>query len=290
MGEEKKLDQESIAAIQKLETFLWEKAQHEGSLQNILLDENGRYSETAMTVTLAEHLFKKLAPGQNYAIDNRTSGKNECACGSKNCKHEKHFECTGIGDVNSSSGRNIIEVKCSLERSRNAVKDQATAQTIVFSFLQRETHLNLFIPNILISPDEFRIIMYDADNDILICSESLCIVDDSESLENSSIILIWMVLHYETFLEDVTCCFKNGDRIMQKYQAELSYEARQKYRNAIKFCEEKGAGSTDKAVFPDSKSLSEGENVCGASIDKKFEKLGIDDNTGSKSPETKKGQ
>ena len=41
----------------------------------------------------------------------------------------------------------------------NEAENQAIAQTIVFSYIQR-------IPNILISPDHFRILMYDSHNDV----------------------------------------------------------------------------------------------------------------------------
>lgn len=97
-------------------------------------------------------------------------------------------------------GRAIIEVKQSL--SNPMVVDQAVSQTIVFSFIQEKEYpsAHSFVPNILISRDEFRVIMYDATNDILICSQPLYIFEET-SLNESSIIILWMVLHYRVFLK-----------------------------------------------------------------------------------------
>lgn len=50
-----------------------------------------------MTVTLAEHLFKQLAPVESYVIDNGTRGKSGCKCLWEGCSRVKHFGDTGIG-------------------------------------------------------------------------------------------------------------------------------------------------------------------------------------------------
>lgn len=71
--------------------------------------------------------------------------------------------------------------------------DQAIAQTVVFSFLQKGESPNIFIPNILISPKEFRVIMYNAENDLLICSQPLNLFtkqDSSDSLNFSSVLVL----------------------------------------------------------------------------------------------------
>lgn len=71
---------------------------HETSLTTILLDEDNRFSEADMTVTLAEHLFKYLAPKKSYVVDNGTRGKSACKCGSKDlCSKKTHFGETGLG-------------------------------------------------------------------------------------------------------------------------------------------------------------------------------------------------
>lgn len=73
--------------------------QHKKSLTVILLDKDKKYSEADLTVTLAEHLFKWLAPEQSYVIDKRARGKNHCKCGSNICSKELYFGQTGIGKI-----------------------------------------------------------------------------------------------------------------------------------------------------------------------------------------------
>lgn len=51
-------------------------------------------SETDITITLAEHLLGKLAPGHTYVIDHRVKGKGKCECG---CGVQPNFGSTGIG-------------------------------------------------------------------------------------------------------------------------------------------------------------------------------------------------
>lgn len=112
-------------------------------------------------------------------------------------------DCDDDNEYSSSGGKTISESKLFL--SKTSAENRAVAQTIVFSFLHRKRHPefpNLLIPNILISPQEFRIIMYDAVNDILMCSVPLPIFQPypSNSLEIASIIILWMVLHHRIFL------------------------------------------------------------------------------------------
>lgn len=54
-------------------------------------------AEGKLSVTLAEHLFQKLAPGQGYMIDNNTKGKDHCSCGS--CKQCPKSGNTYIGMI-----------------------------------------------------------------------------------------------------------------------------------------------------------------------------------------------
>ena len=85
------------------------------------------------------------------------------------------------------------------------VDSQAIAQTIVFSFIERKRYPNPKISNILIPNDSIRIIMYDAVNNILICSLPLSIFQSypSKSLEIAFIIILWMVLHYRMFCDGI---------------------------------------------------------------------------------------
>lgn len=163
----------------------------------------------------------------------------------------------------SVSWRNIIEVKRSLSRSKFAVMDQAIAQTIVFSFFQRKGSPNIFIPNILISPKEFRVIMYNAENDLLICSEPLNLFTEQEStrcLNVSAVIVLWMVLHYKTFLEDVKQVVQED--FIQHVKAEFNPKSNNNiYWTKIESSVKRFPTPTNEGYFPDSKSLAKGKNV-----------------------------
>lgn len=288
------LDERNTTAINVLEAFIKEKVNHEKSLTKILFDKKN--SEADFTVTLAEHLFRLLAPGRHYVIDKGARGKNVCQCNDPVCAKEYHFGKTGIGHEDVWHGfidlvlfskndatkggdrwRNIIEVKRSLSRSKFSVMDQAISQTIVFSFLQKmlqiEGNRDIFIPNILISPKEFRVIMYNAENDLLICSQPFNLFtkpDSTGCLEIQSILILWMVLHYETFLEDIKQVVHEGviENVKAKFHANTNKNV---YCEKLKFSVNKFPASTDKGYFPDLESLKTGETV---SLDQFVAKFG----------------
>lgn len=73
-------------------------AQHERSLAKILLNEND-VPEGKLIVPLAEHLFKKLAPGQHYVIDDRIYKKYRVCCSDEGCDPRSTFGNTDIGMI-----------------------------------------------------------------------------------------------------------------------------------------------------------------------------------------------
>lgn len=82
--------------------------------------------------------------------------------------------------------------------------EQALAQTIVFSLLQKQRHANLdsyLMPCILITPHSFQITMYDAENDILLCSNEipLFLPPSYDCLNPRAVLTLWLVLHYRMF-------------------------------------------------------------------------------------------
>ncbi|KAK3091441.1 hypothetical protein FSP39_019875, partial [Pinctada imbricata] len=85
----------------------------------------------------------------------------------------------------------------------NSTENQTVAQTIVFALAQNQIHRNmrnLFIPNIVIDKESFIIIMYEAEKDILVWSVPFCLwACDKLCLQLSSVIALWMVLHYRQF-------------------------------------------------------------------------------------------
>ena len=143
-----------------------------------------------------------------------------------------------LGDF--PGGKTISEVKLSL----SGAESQAIAQTIVFSYIQRKRHphfSNFLIPNILISPKDFRIIMYDSVNDVLLCSVPLSIFQPypSSSLQIASIIILWMVLHYRMFCVGInTSLVTETIGEMKKIQSSFKDRAKEKldlYVNGSKF-------------------------------------------------------
>ena len=82
-------------------------------------------------------------------------------------------------------------------------REQTIAQTIVFSLLQKQIYPNFqhhLVPNILISPERIQIVMYDAENDVLLCSNNIKLfVHDEFCFKPGILIIIWMVLHYRMF-------------------------------------------------------------------------------------------
>lgn len=151
------------------------------------------------------------------------------------------LDCDDDYECSSSGGKTISDAK--LFQSKTSAENRAVAQTIVFSFLQRKRlpeFPNLLIPNILISPQEFRIIMYDAVNDILMCSVPLPIFQPypSNSLEIASIIILWMVLNHRIFCEGTDALIREMGIERKKIQADFKERAKEKfelYVNELKY-------------------------------------------------------
>ncbi|XP_061171272.1 uncharacterized protein LOC133180832 [Saccostrea echinata] len=239
-GQSRELNEDKQRAVDILDDYFKEKESHEQSLSNVL----GGYESTEersqemdeLTIALAEHLLRRLAPGQSCVINKQLKVKVEeekCQCGLDHCNSTPVFESTGIGDEAAWHG--FPDIMCSSQsvavvsgyeshvdekedfseeektfcktrvNSSRGAENQVISQTIVFSFIQRKLypHLqNFLIPNLLISPYHYRILMYDSLNDILICSVKLPIFHDKDKprrLNIASVVFLWMVLHYRLF-------------------------------------------------------------------------------------------
>ncbi|CAG2247481.1 CHD1 [Mytilus edulis] len=233
------LDGNEKTAVMLLASYLGDIEQHEKSLRKVisLVAEEKKEEKSLdnhITIALADHLLGKLAPGNSYKIDShlKTSGKDRCAF--DHYKQDSNFGCTGIGNVNAWHG--FIDV-VSNQGSPDSVgvvvatsdddedetddinsftngkedvigyEDQAVAQTIVFSFIQRKRHPSLcsLIPNILISSSYFRIIMYDSVHDILLCTAPIPLfaTNEKKKLITASVVILWMVLHHRQFCEGI---------------------------------------------------------------------------------------
>lgn len=113
-----------------------------------------------------------------------------------------HFIIVGdFEESNISHGdKSIAEVK---HTTSSGARQQTLAQTIVFSLLQKQKHpdsKNFLVPNILISPEEVQIVMYDAEYDVLLCSNIIKLFDPvAYCLIPETMIILWMVFHYPMF-------------------------------------------------------------------------------------------
>lgn len=114
------------------------------------------------------------------------------------------------------SGNTVDEDK----QSTIGAEDQSVAETIVFSLIQRIHHPDLkthLIPYIVISSCDFRILMYDADNDVFLCSMLLPLLQDN-CLHITSVLILWMALHYRIFCSGIDIDPKEIDRVQSKFR------------------------------------------------------------------------
>lgn len=127
-------------------------------------------------------------------------------CSTSSCTpSKKRKEDVDEKEEISPGGKTITEVK----GTAVGTSEQAIAQTIVFSLLQRQRHPNFrnsMTPNILVSPEYIQIIMYDSVNDILLCSNFIDLfnVNADGCLSSEAVVILWLVLHYRVF-----CCGLN---------------------------------------------------------------------------------
>ncbi|XP_052691850.1 uncharacterized protein LOC128169833 [Crassostrea angulata] len=156
----------------------------------------------------------------------------------------------------SPGGRTIVEVKQTAIRAEN----QSVAETIVFAMIQKARHPNFqnhLIPNIVIDSGHFRILMYDAQNDVFLCSVLVPIFYGSH-LHTTSVIILWMVLHYRIFcsgiqddqnkLRQVKCQFK--EKVAEKWEI---------YSRSLKFCVSRFPPvKKDSDFFPSNEMLNFG--------------------------------
>ncbi|XP_062615123.1 uncharacterized protein LOC134276851 [Saccostrea cucullata] len=129
------------------------------------------------------------------------------------------------------------------QKSPNYKLEEAFAQTIVFSLTENQKHpncLNHMVPNIVISPEKFEIVLYDAERDILLCSNSIFLFNldlpEHRSLTNEAIIILWMVLHYEIFCSGFE---KASNDVLVKCKSNFKSLVESKwdiYSNSLKIC------------------------------------------------------
>ncbi|XP_076096435.1 uncharacterized protein LOC143067219 isoform X1 [Mytilus galloprovincialis] len=277
---------ERMTALKTLIKFFAEKEIHEKNIQNALEKMNSTENkESVLVKALAEHLFGKLSPGQQYVVDSTIKYKgnncqekinNKCKCG---CDTEICYGATGIGhadvwhgfvdimmtfsdqkpestasvylalnddgpsrnkkmkisDGNEEDDDNIL-CDCVLESYLNKVQDKATAETVVFALAYQITNPSStgFIPHIIISPNEFYIVMYEPVHDVLLWSSEFPLISQSDcKLQGVSIIALWMVLHYKLFCNGVDELFDDVGEIKADFSNQLDVENLDIYKKKL---------------------------------------------------------
>lgn len=113
----------------------------------------------------------------------------------------------------------------------------------MFSLVQKQRHpdfLNHMVPNIVISPEKFEIMMYDADKDVLLCSNSIFLFNldlpENRTLTNDAIVVLWMILHYRIFCSGFD---KAKEDVLERCKSNFKNLVESKwdiYSNSLKCC------------------------------------------------------
>ncbi|CAC5405537.1 unnamed protein product [Mytilus coruscus] len=277
---------EKLTALKILIKFFAEKDIHEKNIQNALEKmKSTENKESVLVMALAEHLFGKLSPGQQYVVDSRIKDKgnncqekidNKCKCG---CDTEICFGATGIGHADvwhgfvdimmtssdhkpestasvylalnddgpsrnkkiKTSDRNEEEDNYNLsesvqESSLNKIQDRATAETVVFALAYQIINpiSAVFIPKIIICPNEFYIVMYEPVHDVLVWSTEFPLICQSDfKLQGVSIVALWMVLNYKLFCNGVEELFDDVSEIKADFSNQIDVENWEIYKSKL---------------------------------------------------------
>ncbi|XP_048740877.2 uncharacterized protein LOC125654832 [Ostrea edulis] len=254
------MQQHDKTAVAILTKFLKEIEFHERSLMKVLGREqiekesksNSR-RENEITVTLAEHLLGRLSPGQSYVINSRAKSRETCSCGED---HENNptYRNTGIGHEDVWHGFVDVVLENAIASAekprvidednkegmdefdgRTQTGDQSIAETISFSFIQKACHPsfeNHLVPNIMIDSERFRILMYDADKDILLCGMDFPIFYENH-LNITSVVILWLVLHYRIFCSGINDTPEELEKVKCNF-TEVAGEKLEIYRKSLK--------------------------------------------------------
>ncbi|XP_021347970.1 uncharacterized protein LOC110446947 [Mizuhopecten yessoensis] len=216
-------------------------------------------SEEDLTLILANHLFGKIAASPKYVIDKNYAVKKRCPCG-KDCNITGYYGDTGIGnedvwhgnlDINLNQELGIsntekegatttsaeaqslsAEMKKCIHLSRN---NQIIAQTVVFSFLQRQCHpesSHFLVPSIGVSDSGFVIYFYDSEHDILLESSRIPFLASEMEINLFAVLTCWLVVNYKYLGSGLPESLRDTERSGFFSQAKEKIEI---YRNNLKF-------------------------------------------------------
>ena len=88
-------------------------------------------------------------------------------------------------------------------RGLTGVLNQLVAQTVVFSYTMGNRHpdLNPMVPGIAINAQEYKIVLFDHVNDLLLITEAIPYKKfESSFMVDAGILLLWVVLNHRKFM------------------------------------------------------------------------------------------
>ncbi|KAK3098084.1 hypothetical protein FSP39_015965 [Pinctada imbricata] len=128
----------------------------------------------------------------------------------------------------SPGGKSPVEVK--IKSSTLSQNPQIVAQTIVFSFLQKQTHPerdHFLTPCIGVGNSEMIVMFYDSEHDVLLESSRMPILDISEHdkgnvLSFATIVVSWFIVNYKYLCSGLT------EHMKSTYKADFFNQAKDK--------------------------------------------------------------
>ena len=93
------------------------------------------------------------------------------------------------------------------------IEDQILAQTIVYSFLQRNKHpeyKTFLAPCIGISKEQFVFYFYDSEHDFLLESTCFDLHGGKGNIQISTVLAVWLTLNYKYLCSGITVAIKES--------------------------------------------------------------------------------
>ena len=118
----------------------------------------------------------------------------------------------------------VVEVK---RRGLTGVLNQLVAQTVVFSYTMGNRHpdLNSMVPGIAINAQEYRIVLFDHVNDLLLITRALPYKKfESSAMDDAGILLLWVVLNHRKFMLSFQRSRNSLDHIKSHFPAVAGYQ------------------------------------------------------------------
>lgn len=227
---------EKQIVLSKLLSYI--KSNDEGN--GLPVDDPEQLSETELSLLLANHLYGKLATTNRYVINKSRADKckNGCPCDQRNCELTGMFGDTSLGNpqvwhgnVDILVNNDIILESAEEEKTENHVKKSAETnfkaasenlskngqiipETIVYSFLQRQTHpewSSFLTPCIAVGRLNMLVMFYDCEHDILLESSMIPLFETTETSEETprrvnlaAILVSWLVVNHRYLCSGLT--------------------------------------------------------------------------------------